>query len=187
MDAREVILPLKKKAGYGSLRGYVVSLVTGNVFDGNRLVSHYFLPYLTSPKAVLPFLKWAMKKKKIVLPKGDLVLWNKNQKISDDHAKPGLYNISSWAIDVQSFGVGVPMSNIKTREQIDDFNTGLKTVIRPTLEKSKKDLTNCPWFSHDRNKIFCPDHVDVSELNITQEIVDEYMNEVNNITYKVLR
>ncbi len=186
MDAREVILPLKKKVNYGSARGYIISLVTGNVFDGNRSVSHYFLPYLTYPKAVLPFLKWAMKKKKLTLPNGNLSLWNKNQKISNDHAKPGLYNIDSWVVDVQSFGVGVPMSNIKTREQIDDFNTGLKTIIRPTLEKSKKDLDNCPWVVY-RDKVFCPDHIDVSELNITQEMVDEYMNEVNNITYKVLR
>lgn len=186
MDAREVILPPKKKAEYGPTRGYIVSLVTGNVFDGNRLVSHYFLPYLTYPKAVLPFLEWAMKKKKLTLPKGKLSLWNKNQKISNDHAKPGLYNIDSWAVDVQSFGVGVPMSNIKTREQVNDFNTGLKTIIRPTLEKSKKDLDNCPWVVY-RDKVFCPDHIDVSELNITQEMVDEYMNEVNNITYKVLR
>ena len=186
MDAREVILPLKKKVDYGSPRGYIVSLVTGNVFDGNRSVSHYFLPYLTYPKAVLPFLEWAMKKKKLVLPKGKLVLWNKNQKISNDHAKPGLYNIASWVIDVQSFGVGVPMSNIKTREQVDDFNTGLKTVIKPTLEKSKKDLDNCPWIVH-RDKVFCPDHIDVSELGITQDMIDEYVNEANNITYKVLR
>ncbi len=186
MDAREVILPLKKKVEYSSPRGYIVSLVTGNVFDGNRLVSHYFLPYLTYPKAVLPFLEWAMKKKKLTLPKGKLALWNKNQKISNDHAKSGLYNIDSWVIDIQSFGVGVPMSNIKTREQVDDFNTGLKTVIKPTLEKSKKDLDNCPWVVY-RDKVFCPDHINVSELGITQEMIDEYVNEANSITYKVLR
>lgn len=187
MDASEIILPLKKKVDYGSARGYIVSLVTGNVFDGNRSVSHYFLPYLTYPKAVLPFLEWAMKKKKLVLPKGKLVLWNKNQKISNDHAKPGLYNIASWVIDVQSFGVGVPMSNIKTREQIDDFNTGLKTVIGPTLEKSKKDPTNCSWFSHDRDKVFCPDHINVSDLGITQDMINEYMTEANSVVYKVIR
>ncbi len=187
MDASEVILPLKKTVNHSSTRGYIVSLVTGNVFEGSRLVSHYFLPYLTYPKAVLPFLEWAKKKKKLVLPKGKLVLWNKNQKIETKDAKPGLYNIAYWAIDIQSFGVGVPMSNIKTREQIDDFNTGLKTVIKPTLEKSKKDPTNCPWFSYDRNKVFCPDHIDVSDLDVTQDIVDEYIKEANSATYKVLR
>lgn len=186
MDAREVILPLKKKVDYGSPRGYIVSLITGNVFDGNRSVSHYFLPYLTYPKAVLPFLEWAKKKKKLVLPKGKLALWNKNQKISNDHAKPGLYNIDYWMVDVQSFGVGVPISNIKTREQVDDFNTGLKTIIKPTLEKSKKDLDNCPLVVY-RDKIFCPDHIDVTDLVITQDMINEYMTETNSVTYKVLR
>ena len=187
MDAREVILPPKKKAEYGQERGYIVSLIVGDIDEGNRSISHYFLPYLTYPKAVHPFLEWAVKKKKLILPKGKLILWNKNQKIETKYAKPGLYNLASWEIEVQSFGVGVPISNIKTYDQISDFNNKLKNTILPTLEKSKKDLDNCPRFVFDRDKVFCPDHIDVSELNMTQEVVDEYMNEVNNITYKVLR
>ena len=181
MDAREVILPLKKAVEYGSPRGYVFTIHSG------RKNSHYFLPYLKYPKAVKPFLDWLKKKKKITLPKGKLFLWNKDQKISTDYANPGMYNISSWEIDIQEFGVGVPMSNIKTSEQIEDYNTRLKNDIKPVLEKSKKDLTNCPRCVYGRDTIVCPDHIKITTVDMTQETIDEYIKEANSVTYKVLR
>lgn len=182
MDASEVILPLKKKVEYGPTRGYVFSIRDGGFID------HYLLPYLDYPKAVLPLINWLKKKKKITLPKGKLTLWNKDQKIKDADGKPGIYDLSNWDIYVQTHGVGVPLSNIKTPEQLVDYNAWLKNTVKPTLEKSKQDKTNCSYFTPGRrNHLFCPDHITVVNLSITQDMIDVYMNEANSLTYKVLR
>lgn len=181
MDAREVILPLKKAVEYASPRGYVFSIMERRL---DR--KYYFMPYLKYPKAVLPFINWLVKKKKITLPKGKLVLWNKTQKIEETRDKPGFYDLSEWCLEIQEFGVGVPMTNIKTKEQIDDLNSYLKNTVKPTLEKSKADKTNCSWVRY-RSALTCPDHIDITTLDITQDMVDEYINEANSTTYKVLR
>lgn len=182
MDAREVILPPKKTVEHASPRGYVFTIRSG------AKASHYFLPYLSYPKAILPFINWLKKKKKITLPKGKLILWNKDWKIEESRDKAGCYDLSSWEINIQSFGARVPLSNIKTAEQIDDYNSTLKNIVKPTLEKSRNDLTNQSWFVPARRKyIVCPDHINVTTLDVTQEMVDEYIKDANSATYKVLR
>ena len=173
MDAREVILPPKKTIGYGTERGYVVS-----VYDS--VFNYYFCPYLQYPSSFVPFFKWLVKKKKISIPKGEEppIIWNKDQVPKD---------LIEW-YHRTIYVTGVPMKNIKTADDLVDYNIWLKTVVVPSLTTMKKadggKTFGKDWLKH----IHCPDNVNFTILSeITQEIVDEYIKETNGITYKVLR
>ena len=175
MDAREVILPLMKTVEYASSeRGYVFSISDDVSFY------YYFVPKLKYPKATTPFLEWLRKKKKIVLPKGKISLWNKNEKIDNEH-DPTIYDTIIWYHRVQ-FLTGVPMKNIKFEPDLANYNLWLKNTVIPKLAVTKKKPG-----SFYRSMISCPDHVDFNILDVTQDMIDEYIVEANSSTYKVLR
>ena len=175
MDAREVILPLTKTVEYASSeRGYVFSISDDVSFY------YYFVPKLKYPKATTPFLEWLRKKKKIVLPKGKISLWNKDEKIDNEH-DPTIYDTITWYHRVMLI-TGVPMKNIKFEPDLDNYNLWLKNTVIPKLAVTKKKPG-----SFYRSMINCPNHVDFNVLDVTQDMVDEYINEANSSTYKVLR
>lgn len=176
MDAKEVILPPKSTATLAKLsRTYVLS-------RADSTFHYYLLPYLNYPNSLAPFIKWLGKKKKLVIK--DLVIWNKDQNI---YKSPGAINLITWGNDVQA-DLGAPMRNIKTEDDLNDYNEWLEKEVGPDLEKAKaSDPGGSALWEKMVRCFHCPTKIDVVKVDITQSDIDDYIKEVNGPTFKVIR
>lgn len=163
MDAREIILPPKSEQSRGLRRLYILA------YDGKL----YNLPELEYPRTIVPFLKWLKKKKKLSYTSSPMV-WNGDKKIYDNNGD------LSW-IDICCGGAsyGYPIKNLKTKEDIREYNTWLLGEYKTKVEAHNK-------INKYTNLIVPVTKLNPTELSITQSDVDQFINEWNN-KYQVKR
>lgn len=165
MDAKEVILPPKTKQERGSPRLYIIAY--------DRKI--YNLPVLEYPKSIAPFLKWLKKKKKLSYTSAPTI-WN-GDKTKTLYDKSG--NIDWVALRYDCSCYGYPIKNLKTKEDIDDYNSWLMGKYKADVEKHNK--TN-----GDFRRISDPTKLNPIEIDITQVDVNEFIDSWNN-KYQVKR
>ena len=196
MDAREIILPPKSTSERGQKRLYIARI--------NRKL--YKLPELEYPKTMVQFLKWAKKKKKITFDHVDL--WNYEKKLvffktGDSLGRDGAVDWDEveggWGSN-PFFCEGYPIRNLKTEDDLIQYNTWLLGDYKTTIETSNKIYNKC-WKANKSNPRSCysdyywerriidvPDKkLNPTEITtITQADVDQFINEWNN-KYQVKR
>ena len=162
MDAKEVILPPKVKQIKGSPRLYILA------YNGGM----YNLPVLEYPKSIAPFLKWLKKKKKISYSSKPCI-WNGDKTIYD---KSG--NLD-WVEVMYNSSYGYPIKNLKTKEDISDYNTWLLSKYKPEVERYNKSVRML-------HLVVPTAALNPTEIDITQADVDEFIDFWNN-KYQVKR
>ena len=197
MDAREIILPPKSTVERGIKRLYIVKL------DGNL----YKLPELEYPKIIVQFLKWAKKKKKLAINSIDEI-WNYEKKIvffkaGDSLGRDGAidwYETGDGYWGNQFFCNGYPVKNLKTEDDLVNYNDWLQSDYKSIIDASNKIYKKC-WQADKRTPggaryhdsfwtgriKTVPYKLDPTEITtITQADVDQFINEWNN-KYQVKR
>ena len=163
MDAKEVILPLKKDLKRGAIRLYIIYV------DGKLK----YLPELEYPTTIAPFLKYLKKKKKLSYL-GKPMLWNSDKTIFDKDGKISY----EWNWNCCK---GYPMRNIKSLEGLNEYNTWLYGKEVGSLINDWNADSTC------YTKIHLPkDKLDPERIDITQADVDDFIVEQNS-RYQVKR
>lgn len=167
MDAREIILPPKSTAEKGPKRLYVLA------YDGKM----YNLPELEYPRAISPFLKWLKKKKKMSYTSAPAI-WNGDKKIHDEKGE------LNWVELMYGSCYGYPIKNLKSKDDLREYNVWLLGEYKAEVEKYNKTLERT--YGRYLKVVSLPTKLDPTEIAITQADIDDFIKEWNN-KYQVKR
>lgn len=148
MNVRRIVLPPKKTVEVGKTKRLYV------LRDGRNL---YKTPMLLFPPSPKELLKWLRKKKKIKLGK-DTEIWNHNETLDTM---------------VHTY---TPMKNIKSEEDLSDYNGWIETEYRNWIE----NVHNKFWTRvcvMDKSKAV---KINPTLLEIKQEDIDQFVTDYNN-------
>ena len=155
MNVRRIVLPPKKTVEVGKTkRLYVLK-------DGKNL---YKTPMLLFPSSLKDLLKWLKKKKKIGIGK-DAEIWNHNE------------ILDKWYISY------TPMRNIKSEEDLADYNKWVETEYRDWIVNVyNKNWTRIEFQGKPERAV----KINPILLEIKQEDIDQFVIDYNN-RFKVER
>ena len=148
MNVRRIVLPPKKTVEVGKTKRLYV------LRDGKNL---YKTPMLLFPPSPKYLIKWLREKKKIKLGK-DTEIWNHNETLDTM---------------VHSY---TPMKNIKSEEDLVDYNDWIETEYRDWIE----NVHNKFWTRirvMDKSKAI---KINPTLLDIKQEDIDQFVINYNN-------